>query len=357
LGSFCKRKACRWNYPLKNLRHGSTLAAVKVKGAARKKVVRRPRGTLRALLVVDNHPLREKARRNYDEALRELNEVRAELERFDKEDKPRFMQWLRLRFGRLISEIRDSKQKLTALQRTLLEVEDEVFWNDLSHSEAYARVASRREQEEMEKRAEDPPDDAADPNHESTGHEFHNDDAEDARSRWRIPRDGEAFDQDVREEGGTGPVAARLKELYRALVRRLHPDLQGEMSPQQVEWWHQAQEAYQAGDSDRLQVILTLCETAETGPGQASISVLVRMTIQLRDSAARLRSDLSLRQREPAWNFARRPDVYVLDFQTRNSLEEDLVRFRCQIERIQAVLAEWQKGPKRRRSRRVSASF
>jgi hypothetical protein len=45
------------------------------------------------------------------------------------------------------------------------------------------------------------------------------------------------------------PVLAgkRLKELYRAVVRRLHPDSQREMTAQKTEWWHQAQAAYEAG--------------------------------------------------------------------------------------------------------------
>src|ERR1017187_6369352 len=44
------------------------------------------------------------------------------------------------------------------------------------------------------------------------------------------------------------PVLAgkRLKELYRAVVRRLHPDSQQEMTAQKTEWGHHAQAAYEA---------------------------------------------------------------------------------------------------------------
>ena len=72
--------------------------------------------------------------------------------------------------------------------------------------------------------------------------------------------------------------AARLKDLYRALVRRLHPDSQVEMTPQKTEWWHQAQAAYQIGDPDELELILTLCEIGDTGTtAHTSASMLQRV--------------------------------------------------------------------------------
>jgi hypothetical protein len=51
-------------------------------------------------------------------------------------------------------------------------------------------------------------------------------------------------------------------------LRRLHPDTQREMTAQKSEWWHQAQAAYEAGDLEQLEVILTLCEIGDS----ASIS-------------------------------------------------------------------------------------
>jgi hypothetical protein len=75
---------------------------------------------------------------------------------------------------------------------------------------------------------------------------------------------GESGSEDEDEFGGAvfSPkrTNARVKELYRALVRRLHPDARGEMSPQQREWWHQAQEAYQNEDAEQLEV-LQVCPT------------------------------------------------------------------------------------------------
>ena len=49
------------------------------------------------------------------------------------------------------------------------------------------------------------------------------------------PRNGQPTESAVQTH-----ASKRLKELYRAVVRRLHPDSQREMTAQKTEWWHKA---------------------------------------------------------------------------------------------------------------------
>ena len=53
---------------------------------------------------------------------------------------------------------------------------------------------------------------------------------------------------------------ARVKDLYRQLVRRLHPDHVADLSPKQIEWWHQAQAAYNEGNVEKLEMLLVLTD-------------------------------------------------------------------------------------------------
>jgi hypothetical protein len=81
------------------------------------------------------------------------------------------------------------------------------------------------------------------------------------------------------ESTASAHASTRLKELYRSVVRRLHPDSQREMTAQKTEWWHQAQMAYEAGDVEQLEVILTLCEIGDSGTtANTSASLLQRIT-------------------------------------------------------------------------------
>ena len=159
-------------------------------------------------------------------------------------------------------------------------------------------------------------------------------------------------------------ASARLKELYRSVVRRLHPDVQREMTSQKTEWWHQAQAAYEAGDVEQLEVILTLCEIGDSGStAHTSASLLHRITAQLKNSLREIKRVLAGRRRDPAWNFSRRADHDVLALQTRRGLMIDLERMRYRCRTIQEVIAGWKaaaerlKQPRRRKHHPQNREF
>ena len=62
------------------------------------------------------------------------------------------------------------------------------------------------------------------------------------------------------------------------------------MTAQKSEWWHQAQAAYEAGDLEQLEVILTLCEIGDSGTtAHTSASLLQRITAKLKSSLREIR--------------------------------------------------------------------
>ena len=173
------------------------------------------------------------------------------------------------------------------------------------------------------------------------------------------PRNGQPA-----ESGAPAQTSKRLKELYRAVVRRLHPDSQREMTAQKTEWWHQAQTAYEAGDVEQLEVILTLCEIDDSGTtAHTSASLLQRITAQLKNSLREIKRQISGQRRDPAWNFSRRTDLDELAVQTRRTLMDDLERMRYQCRTIQEMIARWKvaaerlKQPRRRKNHPHNMEF
>ena len=143
-------------------------------------------------------------------------------------------------------------------------------------------------------------------------------------------------------------VSKRLKELYRAVVRRLHPDSQREMTAQKTEWWHQAQAAYEAGDAEQLEVILTLCEIGESGTtAHTSASLLQRITAQLKSSLREIKRQITHRRREPAWNFSGRTDHAAMADQVRRELTGELMAMRRRWLDTQELIANWKAAAER----------
>jgi hypothetical protein len=295
-----------------------------------------------ALVTVDGTQIRKKIKKGYEKVLRDLDISRKQLEQFSQIDLPEYTQWLNSHFGALLTELRELSQKLALDEELIFEVEDEVIFGADSYAHAYKRVMEYREKPEPT----NPPNDGSD-------------NPKEGKEDWKNPVD-DFFNQFFGEtDSDPGPephrakphigstvtpsVSSRLKELYRSLVRRLHPDTQREMTAQKAEWWHQAQAAYQVDDAEQLEVILTLCEISEKGTTEhTSVSLLQRITENLKRSLRQIKRQISSQRKDPAWNFSGRTDRDSLATQMRRSLMSDLEIMLERWRLTQTVIAEWQ---------------
>lgn len=330
----------------------------------------RPDNHCHALVRVDGARIRDKIKKDYEKARRDLDNSRRVLDQFNQTDQPRFTRWLNSHFGALLTELRELNQKLAADDAIIFLVENEALFGGSSYARAYQRVAEVRDNPE-------PPPPPPGGEQDGKRHPF------DAGPDWGNP-DGpddplkaifeEMFgelgpDERPWEEPGRqaghptepgAPVHAskRLKELYRAVVRRLHPDSQREMTAQKTEWWHQAQAAYETGDAEQLEVILTLCEISERGTtAHTSASLLQRITAQLKSSLREIKRQITQRRREPAWNFSARTDHSVMADRVGRELRGELMMMKQRWMDTQELIAKWKAAaeklkPSRRRKTR-----
>jgi hypothetical protein len=277
-------------------------------------------------MVIDGAPIRAKAKKDYEKALRELERSRQQINQFESTDRPKFHQWLSREFGALMTELRETHQALEAKRSLLFEVQTEAYRSGSSFGKAYERVMWRREHPEPE----------PDPSETSSRQSKK---SKSGRSEGNIFEEIfgdilDAFEEAFEEADSFGPASngnstppqsSGCKELYRALARRLHPDARGELTNQQTEWWHQVQAAYQAGDVEQLRTILTLCEIDEHGiTSKTSVSLLQRSTQQLKLSLRALKRQLSEFRREPAWGFGRLNNLALLRVRMERMLKDEL---------------------------------
>jgi hypothetical protein len=312
-----------------------------------------PANHCRAVVRVDGTAIRKKIKKDYEKALRDLDNSRRVLDQFHQTDQPQFTRWLNSHFGALLTELRELNLKMAADDAIVFMVQNEVMFGGGSYARAYKRVMELRDNPEP------PP---QPPGSDRAG----------KRERFGAGSDRENLDDDdplkaIFEEmfGEIGPderpweergrqswqhpqaavpahTSKRLKELYRAVVRRLHPDCQREMTAQKTEWWHQAQSAYEAGDAEQLEVILTLCEIGESGTtAHTSASLLQRITAQLKSSLREIKRQITQWRREPAWNFSQRTDHAALVDQVRRELTGELMVMRRRWMDTQDIIAKW----------------
>ncbi|MEI8109209.1 MAG: hypothetical protein WCI46_15455, partial [Verrucomicrobiota bacterium] len=141
------------------------------------------------------------------------------------------------------------------------------------------------------------------------------------------------------------PTTSRLKEIYRILARKLHPDTRD--TPETPSLWYEVQDAYHAQDLPRLEVLLTK-SNLQTNP-LSELSTLAELKALLRDlrrSFNLVQSDLREAQRTPAWNFSHCSDLPALTKKICSQLDRTLLDHQDQLSEALYIISSWGPPPK-----------
>jgi len=352
-----------------------------------------PPVTDRRIVPIDDGPLRKRATKECNRAMAKLEGARAELRRFEQEDRPSLGRWMAATFGALLTELRDNARLIHEQQGLILDVETEMILGDHRNPrKAYAAVMKRRES---------PDEDDAFAEGNAWGNEAKNGTAgggDDAHGDdWKEGEDGfeetgaeipkedreVLFDNFVRsvlgvnpkqmpkadyarmfaefeaEMFGTRPEASphqgddretpsarhegdRIKEIYRILVRRLHPDVRADGDATVSAVWHEVQEAYEARNLDRLETLLALTEMESgTNGGQASLAQMRAALAELNRAFRAIQRSLGQAKRDPAWGFSRNPYHGPMEKRVRREMEESLSEQRWVLADLKRRIDDW----------------
>jgi hypothetical protein len=324
--------------------------------------------TDRRIVAVNEGPLRKRAAKEYDRLMAKLEKARAELRRFEQEDRPSFGRWMAATFGALLTELRDNAYLIHEQEELILEVETEMIWsNRRNPRRAYAAVMKRRERPDVDDDFAER--DAFDPVEET--------DAENEKEERRA-----LFDDFVRSVLGVNPEQmanadyekmfaefeanifkgsppvspsqthnqekpstsreeARIKEVYRTLVRRLHPDLRADGDATVSAKWHEVQEAYEARNLDRLETLLAVTEMESGARGQASLSQIRGALADFSRALRAIQRSLREAKSDPAWGFSQNPYSSPMEKQMRRELEESLSHQRAELADLKRTIEDW----------------
>jgi hypothetical protein len=342
----------------------------------------------RYIVLIDQEPLRERVAAECSEAMARLERARAGWHHFERKDKPAFARWRAREFGALLSTAREVETHIRDCQTLVHEVEMEMRRGFQDAHGAYVRVMFRRanpsavptedESGGSRERPESPrkmsdfekealfqewvrsslgtsPEKMDDAAYATTfeafkSHMFRSP-AEDrppkiARSPKTppiSPREG-SIPLRMTEDQAT-PVDARIKELYRRLVRRLHPDLRADGSAAVSGLWHEVQEAYGAGDVARMELLLALSDIETRRTVSQSLSQMHALRAELERALRALEKSLLEAEGEDAWNFARLGPSADLQVRVERQLKSDLAERMQRLDLLTRTIAEWARGP------------
>ncbi len=342
-------------------------------------------------MLLEQEPLRKKAAAECAKEMARLERLRAEWARFEKEDQPLFARWMAHQFGTLLTLLREGEQELREKMNLIEEVELVVLLGYArNHRAAYKEVLARR---------------AAPPDKPSNGHAgWRDEDQSPFEEFTSAGLDGEdeellfhefleihmgVFAEDIskaeykrlfaefkkkvlgqepppppkkggnRVQGAKSPEAdspgvSRLKDIYRQLVRRLHPDARTDAKDGVGALWHEVQEAYEKGDLERLERLFALSEVTAGAVAGTSFSQMGAALQELRRSIQAMLRSLSGAKKDLAWKFSETPDKSALQARVETDLRADRGRQMSLLAEMDATLASWEPKERRPSSKRRS---
>jgi hypothetical protein len=372
---------------------------------------------------LEMEPLLAKERIRCEELASKLERAVSELERFGAELEPAFSRWYHASFGERLTRARDLEARAMELDELVSQVELEALMEGISERQAFERLERRRRAQqkvdqmrsgeadiegeldpeleaELKERLDEllggmsvPPGEYQ-KLFESFKKDFReqirresgqqggtrgessrraSDDEEAARreherARHRAEREAERErKRRAPEAPQTEPdlVDIRIKQLYRELARRLHPDANSNLPPRARELWHEAQAAYERRDLERLEMLAAMRDFA--GGGHAAtigfgwIKSLARLKNLYAEMGRKLRSTqkaLKRAEQSPAWGFDLRSskprDETRLRLEIELELRDATEELEEEIGRLERRVGRWKKPPPGGRARRKS---
>lgn len=308
-------------------------------------IQRAKKNPCRALLVIDDEPIRRKALKDCRTALRQRDKARSEWERYDKTDRPAFEQWLHREFGAQLTRLRELGQAIDEAETLIRTVEFEVMFRGLSEQEAYERVMRAREAhpEQDETGEGDDPEEVDDEDEWEGGEDFDgffsgcetgdsfSPDEDMFKDFLRemlgyTDKEADAAYEQFQNRAEAKPQVApepcvRIKHVYRTLVRRLHPDMIDQADAGKQDLWHAVQDAYQTRDLERLEALLARCDMEEGVLSEKTpVSQLRASWREIKKAVNSLRSRIRHARKDTAWGFS------TLKSETKASLRRRIAR-------------------------------
>ena len=325
----------------------------------------------RRIVLLDQQPLREEAGGEAKRFMREVNEHSEKLAEFDRTIRPAYERWEAENLGPLLDEERRLNAKIADLESRIhfADIESlftgrdpfEIFEETVREDEEKDEASPPPEQEE----APDEPDPDADFDPEERDFRSYvrfifGDDPDDLGPakykrlfedyrRWRAKMGG------VRSTGrpNAEDIPARVKEIYRILVRRLHPDTGRDRSnPQTRKLWDDLQEAYAALDLERMEVLLAITDLHESGSAvRSTLYHLRQVARQLRNQLDGLKVRLRQIKKSPAWTFWHAKDRQRAGEKIRASVVARIKTAKQQLSTLEKEVDRWKEQARREKER------
>lgn len=344
------------------------------------------------LVLVDEGPIRRSLSKECQKLMQSVEEARAHVHRFQAVSSPEFERWKAATFGELLTRLRELRQAWDRAEDLVDEVEYYAMMEGVSLRRAYREVMEERELEAQEAAARAAKKQSGpEPGFDESGDDPHGsgpDMEQAARQAFEDvlrtflginpkklpkheydemfrgfranflgedkappppPRGGHSRREQPQPSSPPKKGTSRLKELYRALVRRLHPDMRADSNAQVSALWHEVQLAYQHGNEERLETLLAMSDMqADNISASTPVSQLHAIRKELKSNLAAIRRELNKIRKDIAWNFEQ-SDRARMQRRIQQQLDSEIAFVQEELTEMERMIERWKAAPPARK--------
>ena len=341
----------------------------------------------RSLIRLDTGRIKNEFRRKCHEAREDFENIQKTLDFYEKQERPAYVSWLRLNMGAEMAEFKRFQEEISRKNLILKELEyrgtvmpnadraeiheqlimelDSGIKNPFTHFDddfSGRGMGDGGFGEDFDDMEYDDDIFGDDDIFEDFADELEDLD-EDEFMRDPFGTFQEMFD---RVSGGHGKKAGsgretsketKIKDVYRAICKKLHPDTGADFNAKNSGLWHEAQEAYETRNVERLESILAICEM-ETGDPKTAVtcSQMMEIVSHYRKGIDSIRNILHYECRsEEDWGFmswdgkAKKRRLEKI----RKLMKKDLDSCRKNLEHVETRISHWKTSGKSNKNKKI----
>ncbi len=276
-----------------------------------------------ALIRLDISLVKEELLRKWKKAERDFEKQQKEWDAYCNEDRPAYEKWLHATFGSRLTELRELHEQVSRKSwfieqleclsdlsgktpRKLYQELQKKTKNGMSIHDAMVEYVNEfnayDEDDDFEE--EDDLNEEFDRIFEELGEE----DGDLKEEFGKIFEDFEDIFGDKKKSAGRNPETrnqqARIKDIYRKLCFKLHPDTGCDFNAENSRLWHQIQEAYQKNDLDSLLAIqASLDMKQDPMAGHISCTQILAVINNFKNGLRSVRALVRNARQDSSWGF------------------------------------------------------
>lgn len=276
-----------------------------------------------ALIRLDISLVKEELLRKWKKAERDFEKQQKEWDAYCNEDRPAYEKWLHATFGSRLTELRELHEQVSRKSwfieqleclsdlsgktpRKLYQELQKKTKNGMSIHDAMVEYVNEFNAYDEDDDFED--DDDLNEEFDRIFEELGEEDGDLKEEFGKIFEDFEDIFGDKKKAAGRNPETrnqqARIKDIYRKLCFKLHPDTGCDFNAENSRLWHQIQEAYQKNDLDSLLAIqASLDMKQDPMAGHISCTQILAVINNFKNGLRSVRALVRNARQDSSWGF------------------------------------------------------